>query len=173
MSEQEIDLTPMTERTEHPPFLDAAVPAIMLIASGAYAWSLRDIVNADLNLLFLKPLFIAIWGFLLLVVVKEVIPSVRRQGEWNRKFAGASWTWRERFAPGTEGGAGLIVAATFAFSLHGPGRGPVSYIVSAFLYLAVVGYLIGDRQPFRLIAQAAVLSASLYFIMGFLLGAHL
>jgi hypothetical protein len=34
----------------------------------------------------------------------------------------------------------------------------------------VDGYLIGDRNPLRLLAQAAVLSAGLYFVMGFLLG---
>ena len=46
MSEQELDLTPATERTDYPPLLNAAVPALMLIVSLAYAWSLRDITNS-------------------------------------------------------------------------------------------------------------------------------
>jgi hypothetical protein len=172
MSEQEIDLTPMTERADYTPLLDAAVPALILISSVAYAWSLRDIPSPELNLLFLKPLFVVIWGILLIVVVREVIPALLRYGEWRRASVGSA-SWREWFAPGTEGQAALVVAATFAFSLHGPGDGPVAYLVSAFLYLMVVGYLIGDRQPLRLIAQAAILSIGLYLIMGVALGVRL
>jgi hypothetical protein len=162
------DLTPTLERTDYPPILDLVVPAVILVISVAYAWSLRDIANAKMNLLFLNPVFFAIWVLLLIVLVKDLVPAVRAQKNWSSASPGKSW--RERFAPGTEAGAGLVVAATFAFSLHGPGDGPISYVASAFLYLAVAGYLIGDRNPLRLFAQAAVLSAGLYFVMGFLLG---
>lgn len=81
--------------------------------------------------------------------------------------------WATTFAPGTEAGAGLVVAATFAYSLVGPGRGATIYVAATFAYLAVVGWLIGDRQPVRLIVQAAVLAFGLYFIMGVLLGVRL
>jgi hypothetical protein len=168
------DLTPVTERTDYPPLLDLAVPAVILVSSAAYAWSVRGIPNPEGNLLFLRPLFVAIWAFLLIVLIKDLIPSLRMHGAWRQAVANrAAKPWRERFAPGTEAGAGLVVAATFAFSLHGPGDGPIPYVVSAFLYLVVAGYLIGDRTPVRLLTQAAILSTGLYFIMGFVLGVRL
>jgi hypothetical protein len=167
------DLTPTIERTDYPPLLNVALPALILIISIVYAWSLRDIFKPEMNLLMLGPLLVAIWVLLLIVIVKDVIPSVRLQKSWALAAAGHRKPWRERFAPGTEAGAGLVVAATFAFALHGPGDGPISYVVSAFLYLVVAGYLIGDRKPVRLIAQAAILSSGLYLIMGFLLGVRL
>ena len=162
----------MTERTDYPPLLDLAVPVVILVSSVAYAWSLRDVTNPKGNLLFLKPLFVMIWALLLVVIIKDLIPALKLHGEWRKAVAGRP-PWRERFAPGTEAGAGLVVAATFAFAVHGPGDGPISYVVSAFLYLIVAGYLIGDRKPVRLIAQAAILSAGLYLIMGYVLGVRL
>lgn len=174
MSDQELDLTPVTERTDYPPLLDLAVPVVILVASAAYAWSLRDVTNPKGNLLFLKPLFVAIWALLLVVIIKDLIPALKLHGEWRKAVAGRPHKpWRKRFAPGTEAGAGLVVAATFAFAVHGPGDGPISYVVSAFLYLTVAGYLIGDRKPVRLIAQAAILSTGLYLIMGYVLGVRL
>jgi len=174
LSDQELDLTPVTERTDYPPLLDLAVPVVVLVSSAAYAWSLRDVPNPNGNLLFLKPLFVAIWALLLVVIIKDLIPALKLHGEWRKAVASRAYKpWRERFAPGTEAGAGLVVAATFAFALHGPGDGPISYVVSAFLYLVVAGYLIGDRKPVRLIAQAAILSTGLYLIMGYVLGVRL
>jgi hypothetical protein len=121
MSEQELDLTPVTERTDYPPILNAAVPALMLVVSLAYAWSLRDIVNPQMNLLLLRPLFVVIWVLLLIVIVKDVVPSIRLHREWSKQATQRSVSWQERFAPGTEAGAGLVVLATFLFSIFGPG----------------------------------------------------
>jgi hypothetical protein len=94
------------------------------------------------------------------------------QGAWAARPR-QSLSLSERFAPGTEAGAGLIVAATFAFAFFGPGSGRVQYVVSAFLYLLVAGYLIGDRKPLSLVVQAAIFSLGLYLIMGVLLGVRL
>jgi hypothetical protein len=173
MSERELDLTPVTERTDYPPLLNAAVPALMLIVSVAYAWSLRDIVNAQMNLLLLRPLFVAIWVLLLIVIVKDVVPSIRLHREWSRSAVRRSISWQERFAPGTEAGAGLVALATLLFAFFGPGDGPSIYIACAFLYLVFVGYVIGERNRFWLILQAAVLSIGLYLIMGTFLGVRL
>lgn len=173
MSEPEIDLTPVTERTDYPPLLNAAVPVLMLVVSVAYAWSLRDIVNAENNLLLLRPLFLAIWALLLVVIVKDVVPSIRLHREWSRGAVRRSISWQERFAPGTEAGAGLVVIATFLFAVFGPGDGRSVYIACAFLYLAFVGYVIGERNWFWLLLQAAILSVGLYLIMGTLLGVRL
>lgn len=173
MSGQELDLTPVTERTDYPPLLNAAVPALMLIVSLAYAWSLRNIVNPEMNLLLLRPLFIAIWVLLLIVIVKDVVPSIRLHREWSRRAERGSIPWRARFAPGTEAGAGLVVFATLLFAFFGPGDGPLVYVACAFAYLAFVGYVIGERNRIWLILQAAVLSVGLYLVMGTLLGVRL
>jgi uncharacterized membrane protein len=170
---QEPDLTPVLERTDFPPLLNVIVPAVILVVSVAYAWSLRDIVNARMNLLFLKPVFVVIWGLVLIVVVRDVIPSIRQHAQWRERSSQRSATWRERFASGTEAGAGLVVLATFVFAVFGPGNGPTQYLVSTFLYLLVVGYLIGDRHPVKLIAQAAILATGLYLLMGVALGVRL
>ena len=171
-SDPNIDLTPISERENYPPLLNAVVPMMMLIASGAYAWSLRDVINPEENLLLLKPLFIAIWILLIVVLFNDVVPSIRRHSIW-AATAPPPKSLRERFAPGTEGGAGLIVAATFAFAFFGPGSGPVQYVASAFIYLMIAGYLIGERKPLLLIGQAAIFSVGLYLIMGALLGVRL
>jgi hypothetical protein len=173
MSEQELDLTPVTERTDYPPILNAAVPALMLVVSIAYAWSLRGIVNAEMNLLLLRPLFVAVWVLLLIVIVKDVVPSIRLHLERSRHAERRSISWSERFAPGTEAGAGLVVFATLLFSIFGPGDGPRIYIACAFAYLALVGYVIGERNWVWLIPQAAILSIGLYLIMGWFLGVRL
>jgi hypothetical protein len=172
MDEQEVDLRPVTEGGEYPPLLDLVVPAMMLVASLAYAWSLRDLVNPSMNLLLLKPLFVAIWALLVVVILKDVIPALRLHRASTQAPAGGR-SWRQHFAPGTEACAGLVVAATVAFSLVGTGNGAVVYLVSTFIYLLVAGYLIGDRSAVRLIAQAALCTAGLYFIMGVLLGVRL
>jgi hypothetical protein len=160
---------------DYPPLLNALVPMVILITSAVYAWSLRNVVNIDMNLLLLKPLFIAIWGFLLIIIVNDVVPVPRQQREWRRRKsrAGIGVPWQARFAPGTEAGAALVVAATFVFTFFGPGDGAATYLVSAFIYLTFVGYVIGDRNPIWLFGQAAVLAAGLYFIMGVLLGVRL
>jgi len=167
------DLTPTLERADYPPLLNIALPALILIISIAYAWSLRDIVNPGMNLLLLKPLFVAIWVLLAAVIVKDVIPSIRLHREWARSRPTERRSLREQFAPGTEMGAGLVVAATFAFALFGPGLGRTVYIASSFAYLLVAGYLIGDRQPLWLIGQAALLSIGLYLVMGVVLAVPL
>lgn len=169
--ERNVDLTPASERQDYPPLLELVVPLLILVSSGLYAWSLRDIGNPETNLLLLKPLFIAIWLFLAGILVKGLVPLLRAQREWSRT-AGPRRPLAMRFAPGTEAGAGLVVAVTFAFAF-GPGHGPVVYLITAFLYLLLVGYLIGDRNTVWLIGQAALLSAGLYFIMGVLLGVDL
>jgi hypothetical protein len=168
---RDVDLTPASDRQDCPPLLDLAVPLLILMTSGLYAWSLRDMANPESNLLLLKPLFIAIWLLLAGILLKGLVPTLRAQRVWSRA-AGPRRPLANRFAPGTELGAGLVVAATFAFAF-GPGHGPVIYLISAFLYLLAVGYLIGDRKPFWLIGQAALLSAGLYLIMGILLGVSL
>jgi len=170
-SERDVDLTPAFERRDYPPLLDLAVPLLILVSSGLYAWSLRDIGNPETNLLLLKPLFIAIWSLLAGILLKDLVPTLRAQREWSRT-AGPRRPLAARFAPGTELGAGLVVAATFAFAF-GPGHGPAVYLVTAFLYLLVVGYLIGDRNIVWLVGQAVLLSAGLYLIMGVLLGVGL
>lgn len=173
MDESEIDLTRAVETGEYPPLLNAVIPLIILVTTIAYAWSLRNIVNFDMNLLLLKPLLIAIWGFLLLVIVKDVFPAPREQKSWSASRVRRGVPWQARFAPGTEAAAGLVVAATFLFTFFGPGDGAVAYLVSAFVYLTFVGYVIGDRNPIWLIGQAAALAGGLYFIMGVLLGVRL
>src|SRR5690606_30075569 len=100
------------------------------VGSAAYAWSLQGIVNDEMNLLLLRPLFVVIWLLLAAVVFREVVPAIRRQLAWNQRSTKQASSWRERFAPGTELGAGLMVAATFGFSMIGPGDGPVIYLVS-------------------------------------------
>jgi hypothetical protein len=167
------DLTPTLERTDYPPLLNVVLPALILVISVAYAWSLHDIFNAEMNLLLLKPLFVVIWVLLAVVIAKDVLPSIRLHREWMKHRVRRHISLGERFAPGTEMGAGLVVAATFAFALFGPGNGTRAYLVSAFLYLAVAGYLIGDRQPIWLIGQAALLSTGLYVVMGIILGVPL
>jgi hypothetical protein len=173
MDEQEVDLRPVTEGGDYPPLLDLAVPAMMLVASVVYAWSLRDLVNPSMNLLLLKPLFVAIWALLLAVIVKDVVPVLRLHRASSRAPLESGRHGRQRFAPGTEAAAGLVVAATVAFSLVGTGNGALVYLVSTFIYLVVAGSLIGDRKPVKLIAQAALCTAGLYFIMGVLLGVRL
>ena len=59
--EAEPDLTPAIDRPDYPPLLNVGMPVLMLVVSGAYAWSLRDMVNPGMNLLLLKPLFVVIW----------------------------------------------------------------------------------------------------------------
>ena len=172
-SQAEPDLTPAIDRPDYPPLLNVVMPVLMLVVSGAYAWSLRDMVNPGMNLLLLKPLFVAIWALLLIVLVKDVIPSVRLHALWRMTAPRIRPTWRARVAPGTEAGAGLIVAATFLFSLYGPGHGAVAYLAGTFIYLMVVGYLIGDRHPVKLIAQAGLCAAALYLLMGVALGVRL
>jgi uncharacterized membrane protein len=169
MREEKLGLSPGSERFDYPPILNAIVPLIMLIASGAYAWSLRAVVNPEMNLLLLKPLFAAIWLFLLVVLVDDVIPSIRLQAAW-RASAQAPAPFRERFAPGTEANARLVVLATFAFACVGVGNGWLQYVVSAFIYLLVTGYLIGDRRPVTLVFQAIAFSIGLYLVLGTLLG---
>jgi hypothetical protein len=173
LSQEEPDLTPAVERPDYPPLLNAVMPVLMLAVSAAYAWSLRDMVNPGMNLLLLKPLFVGIWVLLLIVSVKDVVPSIRLHALWRMTAPRTRQVWRERFAPGTEAGAGLIVAATFLFSLYGPGHGAVAYLAGTFIYLMVVGYLIGDRQPARLIIQAALCAVGLYLLMGVALGVRL
>ena len=73
------------------------------------------------------------------------------------------------FVPGTELGAGLVVAATFVFAFA-LGHGSIVYVSSTFCYLLVAGYLIGDRDPYWLVSQAVLSAAGLYLIMGVLLG---
>jgi hypothetical protein len=172
-SQAEPDLTPAVERPDYPPLLNVIMPVLMLVVSAVYAWSLRDMVNPGMNLLLLKPLFVAIWVLLLIVCVKDVLPSIRLHALWRRTAPSIRPSWRERFAPGTEAGAGLIVAATFFFSLYGPGHGAIAYLAGTFLYLMVVGYLIGDRQPVKLITQAALCAGVLYLLMGVALGVRL
>jgi hypothetical protein len=173
VNQQEPDLTPVSERLDYPPLLNAITPAIILIVSAAYAWSLRNMVNADMNLLLLRPLFVAIWGLLLVVLIKDTLPSIRLHGAWMKASARTSRPWHVRFAPGTEAGAGLVVAATFVFSLFGPGDGPFVYLASLFIYLTVAGYLIGDRKPVRLVMQAALCAIGLYLVMAVILGVRL
>ena len=175
MSNPKPDPALSEQEFEYPPLLNVVFPVVVLAISAAYAWSLRGVVNFDMNLLLLKPLFIAIWGFLLIVIVNDVIPAPRQQREWRRRRSGVGKgvPWQARFAPGTEAGAALVVAATFVFTFFGPGDGAVTYLISAFIYLTFVGYVIGDRSPIWLFSQAAVLAAGLYFIMGVLLGVRL
>ena len=172
-SQEKADLMPEGEPPDYPPLLNVVMPVLMLVVSAAYAWSLRDMVNPGMNLLLLKPLLVAIWVLLLIVFVKDVVPSVRLHAVWRQTAARNRIPWRERCAPGTEAGAGLIVAATFFFSLYGPGHGRVAYLAGTFVYLMVVGYLIGDRQPVRLILQAALCAIGLYLLMGVALGVRL
>jgi hypothetical protein len=167
------DLTPTLERADYPPLLNVVLPALVLVIPVAYAWSLRGIFNAEMNLLLLKPLLVAIWVLLAIIIIKDVVPSIRLHREWMKHRVRQHKSLSERFAPGTEMGAGLVVAATFAFAFFGPGNGTRAYLVSAFLYLAVAGYLIGDRQPIWLIVQAALLSAGLYVVMGVILSVPL
>lgn len=173
LSGAEPELTAVTDRLDYPPLLNAVMPALILIVSTVYAYSLRGMVNADMNLLLLRPLFVAIWALLLIVLIKDVIPSIRLHQAWRARAPQSRKAWRERFAPGTEAGASLIVAATFFFSLYGPGHGAIVYLVSTFVYLMVVGYLIGDRQPVKLVTQAALCAGGLYFLMGVALGVRL
>jgi hypothetical protein len=172
-SQTELDLTPVAERLDYPPLLNVVMPVLMLVVSGAYAWSLRDMVNPGMNLLLLKPLFVVIWALLLIVLLKDVVPSIRLHALWRTIAPATRPSWSQRFAPGTESGAGLIVAATFLFSLYGPGHGAVAYLVGTFIYLMVVGYLIGDRHPVKLTMQAGMCAATLYLLMGVALGVRL
>jgi hypothetical protein len=173
MQQADADLAPVIERPDYPPLLNVVMPVLMLVVSAAYAWSLRDMINPGMNLLLLKPIFVAIAVLLAIVFVKDVVPSIRLHRVWKLTAPRVRVPWRERFAPGTEAGAGLIVAATFFFSLYGPGHGAVAYLAGTFIYVLVVGYLIGDREPVWLILQAALCSTGLYLLMGVALGVRL
>ena len=174
MTQHDAYQPPSAEVWEYPPLLNVIVPAMILVVSGAYAWSLRTIVNPEMNLLLLKPLFLVIWVLLVVVVIVDTIPSIRRHRAWLQATARQSpGHWHETFGPRSEATAGLVVVATLAFSFFGPGRGAAYYLASLFVYLCVAGYLIGDRKLPRLIIGSALCSAGLYVVMGLLLGVRL
>jgi hypothetical protein len=156
---------------EASPVLAVLPPAIILVGSAAYAWSLTGVPNPEMNLLLLRPLLAAIWLLLLLVVVREVLPAFRRSGAPTSDAISA--VQAARFQPGTEGAAGLVVAATFVFSLVGVGGGAPRYLASLFAYLSVTGYLLGDRQLPMLTFRAALCAVGLYLVMGLVLGVRL
>lgn len=157
----------------HPPLLELVVPGLMLVGSLGYAWSLRGVTNGEMNLLLLRPLFVLVWVILLLVILREVIPAVRASRLWHERQAPDQRPWRERIAPGTQLGAGLVVLATLVFAFFGPGDGAIVYIASVFVYLAVTGYLLGDRTVPTLILRAACCTLGLYLVMGVVLDVRL
>lgn len=171
MSEEQSGPPPPVESGGIPPLLNLAVPAIMLCVTVAYAWSLRGIVNAQMNLLLLKPVLFVFWVLLGVIIVKDVVPSIRLQMAGRPAAPARSRTvWLE---PRSEAAAGFVVLATLGFAFTGPGHGPIVYLASLFAYLGVAGYLIGDRKLPKLILVAALCSVGLYVVMGLLLGVRL
>ena len=151
------------------PLLDLVMPVVILVSSAAYAWSLRDIVDPELNLLFLRPVFAILWVLLLMVGIQDVWPVLRAlfSGELGR--ASSPTPWRQRFRPGTEGGAGLVVVATLVYAVVAL-QGDVVFVVSTAAYLATASYLVGERRPIALLAQGGLGTAAIYLIMGVMLG---
>jgi hypothetical protein len=165
MSDDDIpDDEKIQERTH--PALEAVVPLVMLVVSVAYAWSLRNVPEPHLNLLFLRPLFALLWVLLLIVLTRETIPSLR--APWSRTSEGRKPA-AERFASGTEGSAFLVVVATLIYAFVSV-YGDEIYIASTLVYLVVTSILIGERRPVRIIAQSVLGTAGIYGIMVGLLG---
>lgn len=157
------------EAADYHPALDLVVPMVMLVTSVAYAWSLRNIADPELNLLFLKPIFAIIWVFLLLVGVSYVIPTLRLLAAGTRKTGVPAVPLRRRFGPGTEGGAGLVVIATFVYALVAL-NGTEVFIASTCIYLMLSAWLIGERRPLPILAQGLLGTGGIYLVMGVLLG---
>jgi hypothetical protein len=170
MSEQTQDGT-KTSAPEggYHPLLDLIVPAMILILSVAYAFSLRNIVDPELNLVFLRPIFAIIWVLLVIVGVRDVWPILRALFRGQIRRSTSKVPLRGRFRPGTEGGAALVVVATFIYALVAL-QGDWVFIVSTFIYLVVASYLIGERKPIALLAQGVLGTAGIYLVMGVLLG---
>jgi uncharacterized membrane protein len=157
---------------DYPPLLDAVFPALVLIGSSAYAVSLIGITNEEMNLLLLKPLLVVVWLLLAIVVVREIIPAIRRQRVWSAARP-ARQSLGESLAPGSEFGAGLVVLLTLAFALVGPGDGPPVYVTGLFIYLTLCGWLLGERQWLRLLLTSALCAGGLYAVMGLVLKVRL
>lgn len=142
----------------------------------SFSWSLsstpgvlRGIQDPELNLLLLRPVFAIIWVLLLFVVVRDVWPVLRALTADKIEQAAPPVPLRKRFRPGTEGGAGLVVIATLiygAVAMNGDGV----FLASTAIYLAVAAYLVGERKPVAILAQAVLGTAGIYIIMGVLLG---
>jgi hypothetical protein len=151
------------------PLLDLVMPAVILVTSVAYAWSLRDIVDPELNLLFLRPVFAILWALLLIVGARDVWPILSAWLAGDLRRAPSPIPWHQRFRPGTEGGAGLVVAATLVYAVVAL-QGDVIFIASTCAYLAGASYLVGERRPLALLAQAGLGTAGIYLVMGVILG---
>lgn len=173
MSDQDLSEDMVTEGLDYPPLLNAVVPTLILVLSVAYAWSLRDVPNPDMNLLLLRPLLVITWILLGVVILRDVVPSIRLHGRWLMDASRHRFGWGDLLSPGTEANAALVVAATFGLALFGPGDGPIVYIVSVFAYLLVTGYILNDRHIGKLALQAALGTAGLYLVMGVALGVRL
>ena len=163
---------------EYHPALDWIVPVVILVTSVAYAWSLRNIADPELNLLFMKPVFAIVWVFLLLVVVRDLIPSLRGLGRSVRAAPvptktsaepASAISWHERFRPGTEGGAFLVVVATLVYALVAL-NGTVVFLTSTCIYLMLSAWLIGERHPLAMLAHGVLGTGSIYLVMGVMLG---
>jgi hypothetical protein len=151
------------------PLLDLVMPVVILVSSVAYAWSLRDIVDPELNLLFLRPVFAIMWVLLLMVGVRDVWPVLRAWFAGELRSASSPTPWRQRFRPGTEGGASLVVAATLVYAVVAL-QGDVVFIISTAAYIVTASYLVGERRPIALLAQGGLGTAAIYLIMGVMLG---
>ena len=154
---------------DYHPLLDLVLPLVILVASVTYAWSLRNIVDPELNLLFLRPVFAIIWVLLLFVGFRDVWPVLRALLAGELRRPPSQVPWRRRFRPGTEGGAALVVIATLIYAFVAM-QGDWVFIASTFVYLAGASYLVGERNPIALLAQGVLGTAGIYLIMGVALG---
>lgn len=157
------DRTPPAEY-QHP-VLDLIVPLVILASSLGYAWSLRRIADPELNLLFLRPVFVILWVLLGIVVVRDLWPRLRAH------TGGGGYAPRPRLSimPGSEGGAGLVVLATLIYAVAAMHSEAV-FLASTCVYLIAASWLIGERSIVRMLAQGLFGTGGIYLVMFVILG---
>lgn len=154
---------------DYHPALDLVMPLLILVVSVGYAWSLWGIVEPELNLLLLRPIFAIIWVLLMFVAVTDVGPAIAAWARGEGRRTGARPALAEQFKPGTEGCAGLVVAATLVYGAVAT-NGPVVFIISTAVYLSVAAWIVGERRPLAVAGQGLLGTALIYLVMGVMLG---
>lgn len=147
------------------PALDLIVPLVILVSSLAYAWSVRRIADPELNLLFLRPVFVILWVLLGIVAVRDLWPRLRAHAAGRPTAPEA----RLSIKPGSEGGAGLVVLATLIYAIVAM-HSEAAFLASTSIYLIAASWLIGERSIVRMLAQGVLGTIGIYLVMFVMLG---
>lgn len=156
-----------------PWWLEFLVPIIMLAVSVAYAIELKDIARPELNLLLLQPMAIIFWALLITVGWLFLLPLLKRRSapppaEPIQTHSPSGW--RERLAEDSALRPRLLTVFLIIYALvvfHS------NYVVSTFCFLALTGFLLGQRTLLGLGALAVFGTAVLYATATYILDIRL